>query len=180
MANESHHPKHPRRHRARPVPKWLLEQQEIDQVAQRRCLMLLSVLSGEKAVTDAIAEAQISRPLYYQLEQKALEAMIRALTPGGDSPSVTPGSTVSRVAELEAKVTQLEREKRRAERLLLLTRKTLQSGTLKQKPGRPRLRRPKRPASTSSGSDESSLLPAKPSSTPMSPSTPTKAGEDGR
>jgi hypothetical protein len=176
MEKEIRSPGRRRRHRPRPVPKWLLEQQEIDLVAQRRCLMLLSVLSGEKPVTDAIAEAEISRQMYYQLEQRALEAMIRALTPGGDSPSGMPGSTASRVGELEAKVTQLEREKRRAERLLLLTRKTLQAGTLKASPGRPRLRRPRRPASTPSGSAGSKALPAKTSSSPTSPSTPTKDG----
>ena len=34
---------------------------------------MLSVLSGEKPVTDAITEAGISRQLYYQLEEKALQ-----------------------------------------------------------------------------------------------------------
>lgn len=145
-----------RRPRPRPTPKWLINGSEMDQVAQRRCLMLLSVLSGEKPVTEAIAEADISRQLYYQLETRALEAMLRALTPSSEDSSGSSGA--SRLAELEAKVTKLEREKRRAERLLFLTRKTVQVGGLKAKPGRPRVRRLK-PLSTSSGGEGSTPPP---------------------
>src|SRR5262245_41158938 len=49
-----------RRHRARPTPSWLLEQQDLDEIARRRCLMVLSVLSGETPVTDAITSSNIS------------------------------------------------------------------------------------------------------------------------
>lgn len=164
-----------RRHRPRPTPKWLLDENNLDQVAQRRCLMLLSVLSGEKAVTDAIQDAQISRQLYYQLEARALQAMLRALTPGTDEETGASSGT-SRLAELEAKVTKLEREKRRAERLLFLTRKTVGGGTLKVKPGRPRLRRPRPLPSTPSGSAGSASHPRRASSTSDSPSTPRTDG----
>ena len=58
-----------------------MKSEEIDRIAQQRCLMVLSVLSGEKPVTDAIAEAGISRGTYYQLETRALSAMLRALGP---------------------------------------------------------------------------------------------------
>lgn len=166
-----------RRPRPRPTPKWLVNGSEVDQVAQRRCLMLLSVLSGEKAVTEAITEAEISRQLYYQLETRALEAMLRALTPGSEDQSASSGA--SRVAELEAKVTKLEREKRRAERLLFLTRKTVQVGTMKVKPGRPRVRRPRLPLSMSSGNAGSAALRTKTTSRNESPSIPTMAGEAG-
>ncbi len=54
-----------RRHRARPTPQWLLKKQELDEIAQRRTLMILNVLSGQLPVTDAIAQAQISRGHYY-------------------------------------------------------------------------------------------------------------------
>ena len=178
MSNDTpQQPRRRRKHRPRPTPKWLLEEHELDQVARRRCLMLLSVLSGEKAVTDAIAEAEISRQMYYQLEEKALQAMIRALTPGTDDAAGKATSGASRMVELEQRVTKLEREKRRAERLLLLTRKTMQPGGLKVKPGRPRVRWPKPRPSTSSGSGASSSPPTKPSSKPENPSTPTKDGE---
>ena len=63
-------------------PKWLLETKDLDLIAQRRCLMMLSVLSGEKSVEDASREADITPPLYYQLEKKALSAMLAALVPG--------------------------------------------------------------------------------------------------
>src|SRR5438270_8570674 len=70
-----------RKHRPRPTPKWLENSQELDAIARSRCLMVLSVLSGEKPVTDAIAETKISRGTYYQLEAKALNAMLAALNP---------------------------------------------------------------------------------------------------
>ena len=70
-----------RRHRSRPTPKWLLKAEDIDQVARQRCLMVLSVLSGETPVTDAIKTAGISRGTYYQLETRALSAMLRSLGP---------------------------------------------------------------------------------------------------
>ena len=76
------------KHRSRPTPKWLLTSEDLDQIAQQRCLMVLSVLSGETPVTEAIAQAGISRATYYQLETRALSAMLRALGPlaerGGD------------------------------------------------------------------------------------------------
>ena len=166
-----------RKLRTRPTPKWLLMQQELDGVAQRRCLMVLSVLSGEKPVTEAITEGGISRGTYYQLEEKALKAMLSALMPGVETgseggPAV---SHVQRVAQLEARVTKLEKEKRRAERLLQLTRKVLKPGLLKVASGRP-TKKKAGPSSTTTGATPS----PKPSSATMpstSPSTPTTTSE---
>ena len=150
-----------RRRRARGTPRWLLSREDLDGIAQRRCLMVLSVLSGQVAVTDAIAEAQISRGTYYQLEEKALEAMLRALTPGSESsPGGASEAQARRVEELEGKVASLEREKRRLDRLLLLTRKVVKTGPLTTGAGRPPQRTPvtarARPSSsTSSGASAS-------------------------
>src|SRR3954465_10584305 len=91
-----------RRHRARPIPKWLLQKEELDQIAQRRTLMVLSVLSGEKPVTDAIGEAKISRGHYYQLEEKALAAILQAMEPGA-SPG-RPVETTTRLVQMEEKI----------------------------------------------------------------------------
>lgn len=125
-----------RRHRGRPTPKWLLSSQEIDQVAKARCLMLLSVLSGEKPVTDAITEVGISRGTYYQLETRALEAMLRALGPSAlESPREEAGA-LRRIAELELKLRKAEAAKRRAERLLMMTRRVVKGGvTLRRRTG---------------------------------------------
>ena len=87
-------PKRPKPTRRRPTPRWLREQQDLDEMGRRRCLMILSVLSGEKAVSDAIAEAQISRQMYYQLEEKALAAMLRAVSPGATSEDAPPAGAV--------------------------------------------------------------------------------------
>lgn len=126
--------------RPRPVPRWLTGREDLDQIAQRRCLLILSVLSGEKPVTTAIAELGISRPLYYQLETKAIVAMLMALAPGAStSASVNDATPAQQVSTLEARIAELEQDKRRLERLLFLTRKVLPPGpvSLPGKRGRP-------------------------------------------
>lgn len=157
-------PRQHRKHRGRPLPKWIKERQELDEMARRRCLLVLSVLSGEKPVTDAIAESGMSRNTYYQLEERALEAMLEALgpTPG---PGRKPDQG-TRIAELEVRIARLEQEKRRAERLLLLTRKVVRRGRLTL----PGLGRPR---STTGGESASSGSRARAGG---SPSTPTPDG----
>ncbi len=158
-----------RKHRSRSVPKWIRERRELDEMARRRCLLILSVLSGEKPVSDAIAESGLSRNTYYQLEERALEAMLAALgpTPPGRKPDQS-----AELAALQAKLARLEEEKRRAERLLLLTRKVVRTGRLTL----PGLGRPR---STTSGVKPSSDSAAT-SSPGASPSTPTQAGGAAR
>jgi hypothetical protein len=122
-----------RQRRLRPTPAWLLEQRDLDDVARRRCLLILSVLSGQIPVTDAIEGTDLSRQNYYNLEERALKAMLRALMPGSEAalPVGPDPEALKRVAELESKLKQLEQDKRRLERLLLLTRKALRPGPLK-------------------------------------------------
>jgi hypothetical protein len=168
----------PRSTRARPTPQWLLTSTELDQIAQRRCVKLLSVLSGETSVTEAIAEMQISRGTYYKLETTALAGMLTALTPGVEGASSTDGTLTGQLRALEEKVKKLEQGKRRAERLLLLTRRVVKPGPSKVKAGRPpgsrngvrkmRMRKPVSPSSTPTPLSESTAH-----------STPTKAGESG-
>lgn len=100
-------------------------------------LLVLSVLSGEKPVTTAIEEAKISRGFYYQLETKALNAMLLALAPGADS-DASPDATGlhQRIKELEEKLVQAAASQRRAERLLFLQRKLI-PGPVKTHRGRP-------------------------------------------
>jgi hypothetical protein len=87
--------------------------------------MILSVLSGETPVTEAIREAGISRGTYYQLETRALSAMLRALGPLATEES-TENSPLRQIAALERKVKELERSRRRTQRLLLMMRRVVQ------------------------------------------------------
>lgn len=141
--------------------------------------MVLAVLSGEKPVTTAVDEAKISRGFYYQLETKALNAMLAALAPGSDG-DASPGATglTDRIRELEAKLARAEQQKRRAERLLHLSRKLGGPTVLKTGRGRPPKaagstkggRRPSRSSATTKRMKE---VPSTP--TPV-PSTPTPDG----
>src|SRR5262245_35188719 len=109
----------PRRTRAlreRPTPKWLMSATDLDEMAKRRCLMILSVLSGTRPVSEVIEEAKISRGTYYQLESRAIRAMLQTLLPGAESSGGGENLTVQ-MKQLEKKIARLEREKRRAERL---------------------------------------------------------------
>lgn len=134
-----------RRRRTRLTPSWLTDKPDLDEVARNRVLMFLSIISGEKTVTTAIEETGISRNLYYQLETKALNAMLLALAPGAEGdPSTDAAGFRTRISELELKLQQAEQAQRRAERLLHLHRKMTPTGPLKSRRGRP----PKTPTSS--------------------------------
>ena len=95
-----------RRHRARPTPKWLKEKAEAPEaIAARRCLLVLSVLSGEQPVTDALETTDVSRQLYYQFEEKALNAMMRALAPASEDDVEVAVTLSAQLAEAQAQVT---------------------------------------------------------------------------
>jgi hypothetical protein len=111
--------------------------------------MVLSVLSGEKPVSDAIQEAGISRGTYYQLETRALCAMLRALGPLASSEGEQGAQTspARQIAFLEEKVKALERANRRSQRLLLMTRRVMkapEAKTASTRSGNARLPRSKR------------------------------------
>jgi hypothetical protein len=159
--------KNKRRKRSRVLPSQL-KAQDLDEITKRRCLMLLNVLSGRVPVTDAIAQGKISRGTYYQLEAKALSAMMAAVSPTASD----GGPALVRSKEIEAleqKVRKLEMEKRRLEHLLVLATKVVQPGPLTTGKGRPCKRR-----STRSGeiASPASTPPAKAKRKNARPSTP--------
>ena len=163
-----------RQSRRRGVPRWLTGRKDLDQVAQRRTLLILSVLSGHTPVTTAITEHGISRPLYYQLEMKGLLGMMRALVPGANAASSPDDATPMRqIVELEEKVARLEQAKRRLERLLLLAKKVLPTGPI----AFPQ-RRGRKPGRRSTNAGPAPLPGSKKPTTTQAPATsiPTTAG----
>lgn len=159
-----------RKHSGR-KPRWLLEPKDLDAMAQRRCLMILSVLSGEKSVEDASREGEIQPAQYYLFEKKALSAMLASLVPGASE----SGSPMPALRQMEERVASLEATKRRLERLLMLTRMTLKSGPMTHgKRGRPKMG----PPSTDAGRTRSPSSPRKRRATPKAPkeSSPTPDG----
>jgi hypothetical protein len=132
-------PKQSRKHRPRPLPRWLTSSTHLEAVARSRCLMVLSVLSGERPVTDAIEQAKISRATYYQMETWALKAMLTAMNPLSSS-TEGPGAQLSaaswQIEQLQGKIKRLEQQKRRGERLLLLMRKSLRAPVMSGHRGR--------------------------------------------
>lgn len=126
--------------------------------------MILGVLSGQVTVTDAIESTGISRGTYYKLEERALKAMVRSLLPGADETSDTEAlCAAKRIEELQGKIAQLEKEKRRSDKLGTILTKIVKAGPLVTERGR-------RKGSTSCSS----------SSSESSDSTRTKGGVAGR
>jgi hypothetical protein len=162
-----------RKHRPHPVPKWLKESEKLDAIARSRCLMVLSVLSGETPVTDAIARSHISRGTYYQLETRALNAMLAALNPiATAAPNALPDLSATRIEALMQRIRTLEQDKRRTQRLLLLTRKSLRAPLTTGRRGR--WPASALPGSITSGAKRSSASTGKAKAPPAS--TPMKAG----
>lgn len=119
-----------RKRRSHPVPRWLKQSTELDAIARSRCLLLLSVLSGETPVTEAITAAKISRATYYKLETRALNAMLAALNPLAGPVSngaADLSAAAGQITLLQGRIGRLEQDKRRVERLLLLTRKSIKA-----------------------------------------------------
>ena len=168
-----------RKHRARPLPKWVKHSTELDAVARSRCLLVLSVLSGEVPVSDAIVQAKISRGTYYHLETRALNAMLAALNPlaaSASDGSADLSAAAERIEHLQAMVKRLEQDNRRAQRLLLLTRKSLRVPLSSPRRGRP-------PKAASPSSSEAGLtdLPRLRTKRPSgAASTPTPPGVSSR
>lgn len=171
-------PDEPRRkHRPHPVPKWLRDSAKLDEIARSRCLLVLSVLSGEKPVTDAIRQAKIARGTYYQMETRALNAMLAALNPIATvAQGAIPDLSATRIEALLARIRQLEQDKRRTQRLLLLTRKSIRAPVTMGRRGRP-------PKSALLGSIATGRIASRGSrakAITSAPSTPIKAGESAR
>ena len=158
-----------RKPRARITPKWLKDPAKMNAVAHSRCMMVLSVLSGETPVTEAIAQAKISRGTYYQMETRALKAMLASL-----NPLATTGKrrgadgTSTRIQGLVERVQALEQDKRRMKRLLLLWKKTRSPQTVQEAVAR------KRRNSIPSGRKRSNPIVFM--TIPQPDSTPTRAG----
>jgi hypothetical protein len=161
-----------RKHRARLMPKWLKDPKRMNAVAHSRCMMVLSVLSGETPVSDAIAQARISRGTYYQLETRALNAMLSALNPLATAKRrAPPDLSAHRIEVLTDRIKVLEQDTRRMRRLLMLARKAKEPASMDEKLARRRLRA--RLAWMRNGPSSSAISTSK---SVASPSIPTKTG----
>lgn len=133
----------PQRHRrtSHNLPLWLMQPAESQAIAQRRTLMILSVLAGQKSVQEVIEEERVSRALYYQLEDRGLEGMLKALSPrveGVTSEHRELLQAREQVRLLSERVKSLTQRKRSAERLLRLLIKSNQARVTTERRGRPR------------------------------------------
>lgn len=133
----------PQRHRrtSHNLPLWLMQPGESQAIAQRRTLMILSVLAGQKSVQEVIEEEKVSRTFYYQLEDRGLHGMLKALSPRiegitDEHRQLTQAREQLRL--LSERVKALTQRKRSAERLLRLLIKSNSARVTTERRGRPR------------------------------------------
>ena len=123
------------------LPLWLMQPNEQQAIARSRTLMILSVLAGQKSVKEAIEEQKVSRVFYYQLEDRALHGMLRALSPrvmGVSSEHRELMVARAQIRALSQRVKHLTQRKRSAERLLRMLLKSNQARVTTRRRGRPR------------------------------------------
>jgi hypothetical protein len=123
------------------LPLWLMQPSEQQAIAQRRTLMILSVLAGQKSVQEVIEEEQVSRTFYYQLEDRGLLGMLQALSPrveGVTSEHRELMQAREQLRLLSERVKSLTQRKRSAERLLRLLIKSNHARVKTERRGRPR------------------------------------------
>ena len=76
--------------------------------SEQRAALILQVRSGQLTVEQAARQMGISRQRYYQLEQRALQAMLSALE---DQPKGRPkGESDPEKETLQSRVTELEEQ----------------------------------------------------------------------
>jgi hypothetical protein len=131
-------PKRTRERRTRPTPKLLTEANEKNEVGKRRTLLVLSVLSGQRTVSDVIEESKMTRQSYYNMETRAVMVMLRELGASGGL-TAEYRRAQQEVREQELRIERLLEDKRRLEHLLMVTRRLVKTGPMTlAKGGRPR------------------------------------------
>ncbi len=123
------------------LPLWLMQPSEQQAIAQRRALMILSVLAGQKSVQEVIEQEQVSRTFYYQLEDRGLLGMLQALSPrveGVTSEHQELMQAREQIRLMSERVKSLTQRKRSAERLLRLLIKSNHARVRTERRGRPR------------------------------------------
>lgn len=100
---------------------------EGNETAKKRAWMVLSVLSGQVGVSEAVREEKISPSRYYQLETKALKGMVYALSP---EEGQARGTMQERLERAQRKLAKLEEEQARQRQLLRMARKMWGTGSL--------------------------------------------------
>lgn len=118
--------------------KLPLERMDVaDPEAKGKVAMVLSVLSGEKAIAEACRETGLAPLQYYKLEDKMVRAMVQAAMLPGAGRRGDPGAEIRTLSE---ETEALRREQRRMQSLVRITRKVLGLGNRiprKKGPGRP-------------------------------------------
>jgi hypothetical protein len=95
---------------------------DVDPVAQRQAAAILEVLAGVRTPGQAAEALGVSLPRYYQIEARAMEALVASCVP---RPRGRGRSADKEVASLRRQQEQLQRELSRQQTLLRLAQRTI-------------------------------------------------------
>lgn len=90
--------------------------------ANKLALLILDVLAGVRLPTEAAQQAAISLPRYYHLEQRVLDAIVRACEPRPRGKSKSPQRQVE---ELQRQISRLEQQCARQQALVRAAQRTI-------------------------------------------------------
>jgi hypothetical protein len=90
--------------------------------ANKLALLILDVLAGVRLPTEAAQQAAISLPRYYHLEQRVLDAIVRACEP---RPRGKIRSPQRQVEELQRQISRLEQQCARQQALVRAAQRTI-------------------------------------------------------
>ncbi len=95
---------------------------DVDPVAQRQAAAILEVLAGVRTPGQAAEALGISLPRYYQIETRAMQALVASCVP---RPRGRGRNADKEVASLRRQQEQLQRELSRQQTLLRLAQRTI-------------------------------------------------------
>lgn len=101
---------------------WRLPDEGVGEQSRKAAAGILSVLSGLRTPAEVSAALGCSVNRYYQLEQRALEGMLRALEPRARGPGRRPEAEAQR---LQREVVRWQREAARYQALLRTSQRAL-------------------------------------------------------
>jgi len=104
----------------------------LSETARQRGAVVLEVLAGTIQPGDAAEHLQIKVPAYYNLEARALQALVKACEPRPKGPSVNYQKQIRELQEINRK---LEREARRYQSLTRAAQKAIGLGKMMEKSG---------------------------------------------
>jgi len=136
-------PREPKRSRQRHTPGGVRLGKDASREAQQKTAAILEVLAGARTPTQAAESLGISLPCYFQLETRAMHALVQCCEPRPRGPGRNPDRELTNLRKENAR---LQRELGRQQTLVRIAQRTIglapPPAPGKPSPGKKKRRRP--------------------------------------